>query len=137
MCTVAPPALDVVREDAVCRFAKYEWITQGCQHVMEVSVIPPGEGYQWVAAYSNQVLLVLCLVLFRFIIGGIEWLLDVIGMLRGPKLSEKAQMMVEMSKSIAQSYNVGGKSAATGVRFEDVQARPPPCERFALRPGIT
>lgn len=117
------------------RFAKYDWITQGCQHVMEVSVIPPGEGYQWVAAYSNQVLLVLCLVLFRSIIGGIEWVLDLMGRLRGPKLSEKAQMMVEMSKSIAQSYNVGGndKAHSTGVRFDDVQAQSPPflCTLFA------
>lgn len=87
-------------------------------------MIPPGEGYQWAAAYSNQVLLVVCLVLFRSIIGGIEWVLDVMGRLKGPKLSEKAQMMVEMSKSIAQSYNVGGdKAGSTGVRFEDVQAR--------------
>lgn len=84
-------------------------------------MIPPGEGYQWAAAYSNQVLLVLCLVLFRSIIGGIEWVLDLMGRLKGPKLSEKAQMMVEMSKSIAQSFNVGNKAGSTGVRFEDVQ----------------
>jgi hypothetical protein len=110
----------------LCRYAKYDWVTQGCQHVMEVSVIPPGEGYQWVAAYSNQVLLVLSLVLFRTAIGGIEWVLDIMGRLRGPKLSEKAKMMVEMSKSIAQAYNLGSdKSTSTGVRFDDVQACPP------------
>lgn len=105
-----------------CRFAKYDWVTQSCQYVMEVSVVPPGEGYQWAAAYSNQVLLVVSLVAFRSLIGGIEWLLEATGKLRGPKLSEKGKMMVEMSKSIATSYNVGDKgTAGTGVRFEDVQ----------------
>lgn len=87
-------------------------------------MVPPGEGYQWAAAYSNQVLLVVSLVAFRSLIGGIEWLLEATGKLRGPKMSEKGKMMVEMSKSIAKSYNVGGKgTAGTGVRFEDVQVR--------------
>lgn len=88
-------------------------------------MIPPGEGYQWVAAYSNQVLLVLCLVLFRTVIGGIEWVLGVLGRLRGPQLSEKAKAMVEMSKSIATSFNVGDDNRSTGVRFEDVQVGSP------------
>ena len=84
-------------------------------------MVPPGEGYQWAAAYSNQVLLVVSLVAFRSLIGGIEWLLEVTGKLRGPKMSEKGKLMVEMSKSIATSYNVGSKGPGTGVRFDDVQ----------------
>lgn len=99
-------------------------MTQSCQYVMEVAVVPPGEGYQWAAAYSNQVLLVVSLVAFRSLIGGIEWILEATGKLRGPKLSEKGKMMVEMSKSIAAKYNVGTQDAGTGVRFEDVQVPP-------------
>jgi hypothetical protein len=117
-CRCMSPALS---HCALFRYAKYDWVTQSCQHVMEVSVIPPGEGYQWAAAYSNQVLLVVSLVLFRTIIGAVEWVLDITGRLKGPRLSEKGKMMVEMSKSIAQSYNIGSKAASTGVRFEDVQ----------------
>lgn len=86
---------------------------------------PPASGQAALSQYRTQIALVIFLVSLQWGLTKLEAFLDRIGRLRGRKLSARQQMMLDLSRSIAKSYNVGAdETAGTGVDFEDVQARP-------------
>ena len=108
------------------RFTSYQWQPRDCQFYLEAVNEPAALWKQWIAQYRTQTALVLFLVFLQWALLKLETFLDRIGRLRGRKLSAKQQLMVDMSRSIAKSYNVGGDEVGTGVDFEDVQVRRSP-----------
>ena len=67
---------------SACRYTHKSWVPQAGQFHMEIVAQPPGGAGLWVTQYADQVVVVLLLTLLRYVIGGVESLLDTMGMVR-------------------------------------------------------